>query len=188
PTGPVTDLDGNVVRDASGNPGFPGFDSMSASTSLGFVADMQEHGIPLTTAYISDAHDNHPSGPAFGPGEAGYVAALKRYDDAFGKFFGRLAKDGITKANTLFTVTADEVEMKDLHMLTGDPARNPTLTLFANPNYFLCAGTFRCSFTGNQVVENPAFAWNHGDIAPDINTTWLGLVGPGVRNLGVDDT
>ena len=294
PGGPVTDLDGNVVKDARGNPGFPGFDSMSASTSLGFVADMQEHGVPVTTAYISDAHDRHPSGPAFGPGEAGYVAALKSYDDAFGKFFARLARDGISRANTLFTVTADEgdhfvggpptdpscdgvntpcsytkigelngsvsamlttvppystgaaavpvmdshadsaptlyvhgnparedptvrtmdralgliqavnpitnrtdsitnyladtVEMKNLHMLTSDPARNPTLTLFANPDYFLCAGTFNCSFTGNQVVENPAFAWNHGDIAPDINTTWLGLVGPGVRHSGVDDT
>src|SRR5215469_8382304 len=28
------------------------------------------------------------------------------------------------------------------------------------------------------------FAWNHGDIQPEIVTTWLGLVGPGVQNLG----
>src|SRR5207245_5690598 len=35
------------------------------------------------------------------------------------------------------------------------------------------------------VTINPAFAWNHGDIGTDITTTWLGLVGPGVRNLGV---
>ena len=82
---------------------------------------------------------------------------------------------------------ADTVEMKNLHMLTADPARNPTLTDFANPDYFLCAGTFQCSFTGNQVIEEPGFAWNHGDLAPDINTTWLGLAGPGVRNLGMDD-
>jgi hypothetical protein len=32
---------------------------------------------------------------------------------------------------------------------------------------------------------NPAFNWNHGDIAPEINTTWLGVIGPGVRHLGV---
>jgi hypothetical protein len=31
----------------------------------------------------------------------------------------------------------------------------------------------------------PSFAWNHGDTNPEITTTWLGLVGPGVRNLGV---
>jgi hypothetical protein len=35
---------------------------------------------------------------------------------------------------------------------------------------------------------NPAFNWNHGDIAPEINTTWLGVVGPGVRHLGVTNT
>jgi hypothetical protein len=30
---------------------------MSAYASLAYVADMQEHGIPITNAYISDAHD-----------------------------------------------------------------------------------------------------------------------------------
>jgi hypothetical protein len=29
-------------------------------------------------------------------------------------------------------------------------------------------------------------AWNHGDVSPSINTTWLGLAGPGVAHLGVD--
>jgi hypothetical protein len=295
PSGPLTDLNGNVIQDPSGNPGFPGFDSMTASTSLAWVAAMQEHGIPVTSAYISDAHDNHAARLAYGPGEAGYVAALKQYDDAFGKFFARLAGDGITKANTLFTVTSDEndhfaggppvdptcdgvnkpctyqkigevqgnisgmlslvapynaaggpavpamsahndsaptlyvngnpsrtdpvtrtmgqalahiqavnpitgetdhvtqqladtVEMKNLHMITADPARNPTLTLFANPDYFLCVTGFQCPYTGNQVVENPAFAWNHGDISPDITTTFLGIVGPGVRHMGVNGT
>jgi hypothetical protein len=48
---------------------------------------MQEHGVPVTYAYISDAHDKHPSGPVYGPGEAGYVAALKTYDSAFAAFF-----------------------------------------------------------------------------------------------------
>jgi hypothetical protein len=30
-------------------------------------------------------------------------------------------------------------------------------------------------------------AWNHGDVAPEINTTFLGLVGPGVENQGVNN-
>ena len=81
---------------------------MSAATTLGYVAQMQEAGVPVTFAYISDVHDNHAGGGAYGPGEAGYVAALKSYDDAFGKFFDRLAADGINKSNTLFVVTADE--------------------------------------------------------------------------------
>jgi hypothetical protein len=52
-------------------------------------------------------HDNHSAKTAYGPGEAGYVAVLKAYDVAFGKFFTRLASDGINKSNTLFVFTAD---------------------------------------------------------------------------------
>ncbi len=104
----VNDINGSPITDSSGNPGFPGFDSMSAANTLGYVAQMQEAGIPVTFAYISDLHDNHAGGGAYGPGEKAYVDALKSYDDAFGKFFARLARDGINKSNTLFVVTADE--------------------------------------------------------------------------------
>jgi hypothetical protein len=247
---------------------------------------MQEHGIPITYAYISDAHDNHAGAGPYGPGQAGYVAALKAYDDAFGKFFNRLAADGIDQNNTLFVITSDEgdhfaggpaspagcdgvttpctyakigevnanyagllateqgittpfkvhsdsaptvyitgnpsrtdavtrtferatsqltavspitgstdtitkfladpVEMKSLHMITSDPARTPTFALFADPNYFLFAGAPNCK--SPCVTEQPGFAWNHGDVQPEIVTTWLGLVGPGIDQIGVDST
>lgn len=284
PGGPLTDLSGNVIQDPHGNIGFPGFDGMSAAVSLSYVAAMQEHGIPVTYAYISDAHDAHPSGPAYGPGQAGYVAALKAYDAAFGEFFTRLAHDGINASNTLFVITADEgdhfvgdtptpagcdgvttpcsysqigevnvnaagllatqqgvttpfsvhsdsapnfyitgnpaqdatvtrdferaagaltatnpltgqneqianslanqTEMRLLHMVTADPARTPTFTMFAKPDYYLYAGAPNCNSACVQVEAD--FAWNHGTVSPDINTTWLGLVGPGVRRLGPD--
>jgi hypothetical protein len=283
PSGPLTDLAGNVIQDPAGHIGFPGFDGMEAPVSLAYVAAMQEHGVPVTYAYISDAHDKHPTGPAYGPGQAGYVAALKSYDDAFAAFFRRLAADGINSSNTVFSFTADEgdhfvgvqqtgcdgvtapcvygpnqvgevntnmagllateqavttkfsvhsddaptvyitgnpahndpitrtferatgqltavnpytgvtqnltramadpAEMNLLHMVTADPARTPTFTWFANPDYFLFAGAPNCN--SPCVKINPAFAWNHGDIGQDINVTWLGLVGPRVRNLGV---
>ena len=32
---------------------------MYAKNTLGMVAQMQEHGVPVTFAYISDAHDFH---------------------------------------------------------------------------------------------------------------------------------
>jgi hypothetical protein len=247
---------------------------------------MQEHGVPVTYAYISDAHDAHPNGPAYGPGQAGYVAALAAYDDAFNKFFTRLASDGINKNNSLFVFTSDEgdhfvggppsptgcdgvilpctysqigeinanmaglldtqqgittpfnvhsdsaptvyitgnpartdtvtrtfergvgnltaanpitgntdtltkyladpVEMKLLHMVTADPARTPTFTMFADPNYFLFPGAPNCTSACVTVV--PKFAWNHGTVSPDINTTWLGIVGPGVQKLGVNNS
>jgi hypothetical protein len=236
PNGPVTDLNGNVIQSPTGNVGFPGFDGMEAPVSLAYVADMQEHDVPITYAYISDAHDMHPSGPAFGPGQAGYVAALKSYNDAFGKFFTRLANDGINQSNTLFVFTADEgdhfvggppspagcdgvttpctySQIGELNAnlagllatqqgnttpfkvhsdsaptiyITADPARDPTLTMFADPNYFLFAGAPNCTL--QCVTQLPGFAWNHGDVQPEITTTWLGMVGPGVAQGGIDST
>jgi len=90
PSGPMTDLNGNVIQDANGHIGFPGFDGVEATVSLSWVAQMQEAGIPVTYAYISDAHDGHGTSGnihfAYGPGEAGYVQQLHDYDVAFQKF------------------------------------------------------------------------------------------------------
>ena len=33
---------------------------------------------------------------------------------------------------------------------------------------------------------DPKFAWNHGDFQDEIANTWLGMVGPGVAQNGVD--
>jgi hypothetical protein len=296
PAGPMTDLSGNVIQDAGGHIGFPGFDGMEATVSLSWAAQMQEAGIPITYAYISDAHDGHGTSGnihfAYGPGEAGYVQQLHDYDTAFGQFFDRLAADGINKSNTLFVFTVDEgdhfagdspsnpgcdgvttpctydrvgeinanlgamirtqfgdttaftvhsddaptvyvtgnplrtdpavrkleresaalswlnpytgqvqnditqaladpVTEKTLHMVTADTARTPTYTLFADPNWFFFStgGTSTCA-TPAACASIPArtsqsFAWNHGDIQDEIASTWLGIVGPGVQNLGV---
>ena len=60
PSGPVKDLDGNVITDSSTPPnvGFPGFDPTSSQT-LGYLATMLEAGVPVVYGYIEDAHDNH---------------------------------------------------------------------------------------------------------------------------------
>jgi hypothetical protein len=121
PSGPILDLDGNVIG-SGGNAGFPGFDP-TASQSLGYVATMLEAGVPVVYFYIADAHDNQigsslSSESTFGPGEAPYVKQLQLYDAAFEKFFARLAADGITKDNTLFVITADEND----HFVGGQPS------------------------------------------------------------------
>jgi hypothetical protein len=288
----VNDTTGAPIEDPSGNAGFPGFDGMPAKVSLGYVAQMQEAGIPVTFAYISDAHDKHPTGPAYGPGEAGYVQALQEYDQAFGTFFSRLAADGIDKSNTLFVFTVDEndhfaggdsadgtwshttcnvtagatcpanqigevslninsvlppdptrpqffvhsdsaptyyvtgqpgrtdpkvrklereiaaaqavdpyvsssptpltlwmadpVGEKALHMVNADTNRTPTFTQFANPDYFISTFNTNCPDAAHSVADcvDYHFAWSHGDATDDIGRTWLGFVGPGVRNLG----
>ncbi|MGB8839899.1 MAG: hypothetical protein WCC64_02410 [Aliidongia sp.] len=298
----VNDLDGNVIADSHGNPGFPGFDPRPAQ-SLGYVAQMLEAGVPVVYFLIEDAHDNDPvlSGVpssvegTFGPGEVGYVTELKAYDKAFGEFFARLQKDGITKDNTLFVVTADEndhfvggppspancdginvpctyakkgevdadlsqvfasefgnttpfrvhsdsaptlyisgdptgqtdpltrtleqqagammgfdpvanngvggtvpvtaamadhAEQALLHMLTFDTNRTPNFILFANDDFFLSASgntTPACTPAANAAscfVEEAGFAWNHGDFQKQITRTWLGMAGPGVRQIG----
>jgi hypothetical protein len=315
PSSPVVnDTAGMPIADPFGQPGFPGFDGMPANVTLGYVAQMQEAGVPVTFGYISDAHDNHknafPAAPdptgqfprASGPGESDYVAALKSYDDAFATFFARLEKDKITTKNTLFVVTADEndhfaggvsstgdwshtycnldtgttcpsnqigevnanlrsllpspttqpvfsvhsdsaptvyvngnpgptdptlrqlerdtaaaqaldpyvstqktpialyltdrVGQKTLHMQTADGQRSPSFTLFANPDYFLTAGTvqgssvvpskFNCPDSAHQasVCIDYHFAWSHGDATDDIGRTWLGMAGPGINKLG----
>jgi len=306
PSGPMTDLNGNVIQDATGHIGFPGFDGMEATVTLSWVAQMQEAGIPVTFAYISDAHDGHGTSGnihfAYGPGEAGYIQQLQNYDLAFQKFFDRLAADGINKSNTLFVFTVDEgdhfvgdqptpagcdgvttpcnynrvgeinadlrrmvytqfgdstlfsvhsddaptvyvngtpaqplvsqtdpavrnlereigqlswlnpytgvvennimvaqadhVGMKTLHMITADPFRTPTFTPFADPDWFFfatggatpatCATPAACAFIPART--NQSFAWNHGDIQDEIASTWVGYVGPGIANIGIDST
>src|SRR5213592_1879992 len=68
------------IGDQFGQPGFPGFDGLFASTTLAYVAQMQEAGIPVTFGYISDAHDEHGVAGEIhisdGPGQAAYVAQL----------------------------------------------------------------------------------------------------------------
>jgi hypothetical protein len=280
---PLTDIDGNVISDGNGHIGFPGFDGMQAPVTLGYIAALQEAGVPITTGYISDAHEDAVTGTPRGPGEPAYVAHLKTYDDAFAKFFARLGSDGITADNTLFVVTADEndhfagtagtpagcdgvhtpcsyaqlgqvavnltallaaqgiatpfdiatglslyvhgdpgandpttralerasaklqivspytgqtenlthyiadrTEMKILHMTTADPARTPSFTIFPQPADSLNTGSPTCDRMAGCVTVDNSEVWVHGNVAPEINTTWLGIAGPGVKRLGVD--
>jgi hypothetical protein len=293
--GCVRATDGSDITDPAGNCGFPGFDGALAKNTLGEIAQMQEHGVPVTFAYISDAHDNHTLVRASGPGEADYKQQLADYDAAFKAFFKRLEKDGIDKSNTLFVVTVDEgdhfaggtgtpdgsgslayshtpcapatetcpsnqigeittnlsgllpadeptfsvhsddaptiyvngnpprtdssvrklgrdisaakgidpykdnatvpitVKLADsvgeeaLHMVSSDPRRTPTLTLFGDDDFFFQVGNSRtCTPSAVECVD-PKFAWNHGDNQPEIANTWLGMVGPGVDHNGIDD-
>jgi hypothetical protein len=118
PSGPVKDLDGNIIADAFGRPGFPNAFNPLATQSLGYAATMLEAGVQVIYLYIADAHDNRFGSGTFGPDEVGYVAQLKQYDTAFGKFFAGLTADGITKDNTLFVVVPDEND----HLVGGTPS------------------------------------------------------------------
>src|SRR5262249_26994701 len=101
------------------------------------------------------------------------------------------------KQENLFVAMADPAEEKTLHMSTADATRFPTFTPFAQGDYFLnassttpCAGNdlSACVFLPNTVGSTQTFAWNHGGIQPEINNTWIGWVGPGIKNLGSTDS
>jgi hypothetical protein len=123
--GNLVDENGNQINGAflANHPGFPGFGPINASQTLAYVADMLESGVPVVNGYIADIHGNEgipdlsgicppATGPnavtALGPGTACYIAQAQYYNAAFGTFFQRLAKDGITPANTLFELSSDE--------------------------------------------------------------------------------
>ena len=310
-SGNLVDENGNQINGAflANHPGFPGFGGINASQTLAYLADMLESGVPVVNGYMADIHGNeHITGvsacngapAALGSGTACYVAQAQYYNQAFGAFFQRLAADGITSANTLFVLSADEgdheaganvgraiaptpancdgatvsgttvtpdvlctypagsfgelagnmtgllaTEKSDttpftlqndtapefyvtgdpgpnvpavrtlehdvagltavnpyaggsqnianfladpaeeaiLHMVNADPARTPTFALFAKPDYFLSSGGATCA---PCVTQNTGFAWDHGAYAAEINTTYVGFAGPGVKHLGLD--
>jgi len=81
---------------------------------------------------------------------------------------------------------ASPAEEAILHLVNADPARTPTFTLFAKPDYFFTTGAANCNTP--CVAVNPDFAYIHGTYTAELNTTYLGMAGPGVRHLGLDGT
>jgi hypothetical protein len=92
--------------------------------------------------------------------------------------------------DTIAQSMANSVEFKMLHMQTFDPLRMPSFTIFANPDYFVTGSSACGTSTTPQtscVTQQPGFAWNHGDVPPEITNTWLGIVGPGIDDEGLDN-
>jgi len=157
--GNLVDLNGSTITNSFiGAPGFPGF-SPSASQTLAYLASMQEAGIPVTYGYIADIHEKKAgqtgcttagatsSGYALGAGDPCAIATARAYDDAFAKFFDRLAKAGITPKNTEFIITAEEND----HLAGANSLRAVT------PTPADCDGvTVPCTYTADQIGEREA--------------------------------
>jgi hypothetical protein len=214
------------------------YHSLSAMLSLSATYALQAHGVAVTYSHIEATHSGPPNSPES-------LALISSYDHAFDLFFTKLAAIGITPANTLFALMADESDhwveggarelsalqptaggisppgslvkgdsaplvylksgsdlpnalhalrnvsgwqyiaahtgMRAIHMAAANnPAvatREPSYVLFGNADTWW-TGTD----TEGELDPSPKhIAWDHGTISPDINTTWLGLVGPNVR-------
>jgi hypothetical protein len=175
----VNSTAGKPISDPIGNCGFPGFDGMFAENTLGYVAAMQENGVPVTYGYLSDIHDCHVPNTttdsyvstAQGPGESCAKQQLAAYDAAFDHFFTDLNAHGINKSNTLFVITVDEGD----HFAGGTGTPQPDGTLaYAHTN---CSVLTACP--SNQIGEvnanlppllpagTPSFAV-HSDDAPTV--------------------
>jgi hypothetical protein len=87
---------------------------------------------------------------------------------------------------TIANYLANPVEEGILHFVDADPARTPTLAMFAKPDYYLQSSALSGSCKGQLVCEDDAYAWDHGDYAAEINTNYAAFAGPGVENLGLD--
>jgi len=85
----------------------------------------------------------------------------------------------------VFERMADVVEERALHMVNSDPARTPSFTAFADPNWFIRENNTTC---GSNPCIDYHFAWSHGDYQDVIANTWAGMVGPGVRKGGIDSS
>jgi hypothetical protein len=90
---------------------------------------------------------------------------------------------------------ADPAEEAILHMVNADPARTPTFSVFAKPDYYIETGPSTCTpgtsllpttTSTDCVQQDDSYAWDHGDYAAEIDTNWAGFVGPGVAKLGLD--
>jgi len=80
---------------------------------------------------------------------------------------------------------AGQTELSALHMITADPLRAPTVTVFSQPENFV--SKFSCARTSTPVCSDSAFAYVHGNIDPRPTTTFVGFAGPGVANKGLDN-
>ena len=91
---------------------------------------------------------------------------------------------GIGLGSDLQGAIVDQVGQRLLHIHSEiDPDRDPTFTFFGNPNFFFQSSGPATAVVGSNIGSG--FAWNHGDIQPEIGRTFFGIVGPGVKKLSV---
>jgi hypothetical protein len=83
------------------------------------------------------------------------------------------------KVEKLALYQVDQPGLKALHMITADANRTPTYVMFGNTNFYFNPVT-------PSISQETGYAWNHGGVAPEINTTWVAFVGPGVKHGGID--
>jgi hypothetical protein len=111
----------------------------------------------------------------------------------------------------LFRFVADQVGMQAEHMVSADEQRNAGVVGFGAEDHFIQTSPIISTFVtrnpdgtpksisfssgcntfpsiGDATCTNNGFIWLHGNYAPDVDNTWAGIVGPGVKHVGVDSS
>jgi hypothetical protein len=136
---------------------------LSGTASAGTQFDIEPQGASI---YV---HGNPPANdPAVRQLERDTAAMTNPHD----------AYSGVNNEK-IVDYQAGALEQRVLHMQTIDPLRTPTYTLFPKPDYFF-------STSGPNVSINNNFSYDHGYYSPNIDVTWVGFAGKGVKVNGVD--
>jgi LPXTG-motif cell wall-anchored protein len=157
---------------------------------LGEVTVKLDTALPQSTQPYFVLNDSAPdfylsnSGSAAPPGQSD--ANVRAFERSLGS---QMVNDPYTGSSVkLVNYMADQTELNALHMITADPLRSPTVTAFAPGQDYVESGSPNdCGATAQQTCSDNAFAYIHGDFAPETNTTWAAFAGPGVANLGTSN-
>ncbi len=147
---------------------FPALIPSSSSATSGVAATaILDYHYDMAPAVSIDPYDSSLA-PTF----------VRQLERATAQLTGLNPITGNTETLTHYLI--DNAGLGALHMITGDPARTPTFVMFAYPDWY---------FQGQgPIIQQAAnYAWNHGGAEPEIYTTWVGMVGPGVQNNGQDN-
>lgn len=155
--------------------------------SCGADSGLNNAGSPTSTCPsgtipvgVFDYHYDMAPAVSFNPYLASNTPSfIRQMERATAQLTGLNPITGNTDQLTKYLV--DSAGLNALHMITADPKRTPNFVMFANPNWYF-------QEQAQTITQEQDYAYNHGGVAPEINTTWLGLVGPGVANNGVDST
>ena len=102
---------------------------------------------------------------------------LRQFEKAMARLKAINPSTGSPEQLAMFLAESPELNL--LHM-TSDASHSPNFVLFGYPDHY-----FQASGSAQSQNES-AIVWNHGGVSAEQNTTFLGLVGPGINVKGID--
>jgi hypothetical protein len=187
----------SVQPNCTGTPGMSDYTCSYATGAQGPAIGEQFvdiHGLLSNQLGNTTPFYNEPQGNSiFIKGNPGPTdPATRQLERDFGNAQVFDSYDNATENLTQYEVDPEVEQL--LHFVNADPNRTPSFTIWPKGDFFMTsgnsdscpAGTTAANASTKCVSVSNSFAWDHGYYAPEIDNTWLGIVGPGVANKGVD--